>query len=117
MLVVLEMGGFKTGGLNFDAKAAARELRAGRPFPIRTWRAWTRFARGLKIAAAIRRDGRLKKFVDNRYRSWDSGIGAKIESGKVGFRELEAYMLKQGEAQANESGRQEVLEAVFNEFI
>jgi xylose isomerase len=116
MLVVLEMGGFKTGGLNFDAKPRRESFEPADLFHSHV-AGMDAFARGLKIAAAIRRDGRLKKFVDNRYRSWDSGIGAKIESGKVGFRELEAYMLKQGEAQANESGRQEVLEAVFNEFI
>ncbi|HZN59922.1 MAG TPA: xylose isomerase, partial [Planctomycetota bacterium] len=116
MLVVLGMGGFKTGGLNFDAKPRRESFEPADLFHSHV-AGMDAFARGLKIAAAIRRDGRLKKFVDNRYRSWDSGIGAKIESGKVGFRELEAYMLKQGEAQANESGRQEVLEAVFNEFI
>ncbi len=52
------------------------------------------FARGLKLAAAIRKDGRLAEFVKNRYGLWDTGIGAQIEAGKVGFKELEAYMLK-----------------------
>jgi xylose isomerase len=75
------------------------------------------FARGLKIAAAIRKDGRLAAFVKQRYGSWDRGIGAKIESGKVGFEELEAYMLKKGEVEANVSGRQEFLENLINEFI
>jgi xylose isomerase len=75
------------------------------------------FARGLKIAAAIRKDGRLAEFVKNRYASWDSGIGAKIEAGKVSFKNLETYMLKKGEADANVSGRQELLENLINEFI
>jgi xylose isomerase len=75
------------------------------------------FARGLKIASAIRKDGRLAAFVKNRYSSWDEGIGAKIEAGKVGFKELEAYMLKKGEIAPNESGRQEMLENLINEFI
>ena len=34
------------------------------------------FARGLKIAHAIREDGRLAKFVDERYSSFDRDIGA-----------------------------------------
>ena len=63
------------------------------------------FARGLKIAAAIRKDGRLAEFLEQRYASWDSGIGAKIESGKADLAALEAYMLKQGEAAPNASGR------------
>jgi xylose isomerase len=75
------------------------------------------FARGLKIAAAIRKDGRLAEFVKERYSSWDSGLGAKIESGKVTMQELEAYILKKGDAAANRSGRQEFLENLINEFV
>jgi xylose isomerase len=35
----------------------------------------------------------------------------------VGFSELEAYMLKKGDAAVNVSGRQEMLENLINEFI
>ena len=56
------------------------------------------FARGLKIAAAIRADGRLEQFVKQRYASWDSGLGASIEGGKESFRSLEKIMLEKGEA-------------------
>ena len=75
------------------------------------------FARGLKIAAAIRRDGRLAAFVKQRYASWDSGMGAKIESGKATLKEIETYILKRGEVAPNTSGRQEFLENLINEFI
>jgi xylose isomerase len=75
------------------------------------------FARGLKLAAAIRKDGRLDEFVKNRYRSWDSGLGRQIETGKVGFAELEEYALQLGEVTTNESGRQELLENLINEFV
>ena len=116
MLAILKYGGFKTGGTNFDAKVRRESFE-----PIDLFYAhiggMDAFARGLKIAAAIREDGRLCEFVKNRYASWDSGIGAKIESGKAGFKELEAYMLKKGEADANVSGRQEFLENLINEFI
>jgi xylose isomerase len=116
MLSVLKYGGFKTGGVNFDAKVRRESFE-----PIDLFYAhiggMDAFARGLKIAAAIRKDGRLDEFVKQRYASWDTGIGAKIESGKVGFKELEAYMLKQGEAAVNVSGRQEFLENLINEFI
>jgi xylose isomerase len=116
MLSVLKYGGFKTGGVNFDAKVRRESFE-----PIDLFFAhiggMDAFARGLKIAAAIRKDGRLADFVKNRYASWDSGIGAKIEAGKVGFKELEAYMLKQGDAAPNASGRQEFLENLINEYI
>ncbi|MEI9960771.1 MAG: xylose isomerase [Limisphaerales bacterium] len=116
MLSVLKYGGFKTGGVNFDAKVRRESFE-----PIDLFYAhiggMDAFARGLKIAAAIRKDGRLAEFVKNRYASWDSGIGAKIESGKASFKDLEAYMLKKGEITPNVSGRQEFLENLINEFI
>jgi xylose isomerase len=75
------------------------------------------FARGLKIANAIIKDGRLARFVKERYASWDSGVGAKIKAGQTGFKELEAYILKKGDAAPCVSGRQEYLENLINEFI
>jgi xylose isomerase len=71
----------------------------------------------LKTAAKIRADGRLAEFVRNRYASWDAGIGKDIEKGKVGFEELERHALKVGEVKTNQSGRQEMLENLINEFI
>jgi len=116
MLSVLKYGGFKTGGVNFDAKVRRESFE-----PVDLFHAhiggMDAFARGLKIAAAIRKDGRLAAFVKNRYASWDSGIGAKIAAGKVGFKELETYMLKRGDAASNVSGRQEFLENLINEFV
>jgi xylose isomerase len=116
MLCILKMGGFSTGGVNFDAKVRRESFE-----PIDLFHAhiggMDAFARGLKLAAAIRADGRLADFVKQRYASWDSGIGAKIEAGKASFEDLEVYMLKKGEAAPNTSGRQEYLEILLNEFI
>ena len=116
MLTILKYGGFTTGGLNFDAKVRRESFE-----PVDLFHAhiggMDAFARGLKIAAAIRRDGRLAEFVKQRYSSWDSGISAKIESGKASLKEIEAYILKKGEVTPNVSGRQEFLENLINEFI
>lgn len=116
MLTILKYGGFTTGGTNFDAKVRRESFE-----PIDLFYAhiggMDAFARGLKIAAEIRKDGRLQQFIKERYSSWDTGIGAKIEQGKVGFKELEQYALKMGEVKTNKSGRQEYLENLINEFI
>src|SRR5712675_1750632 len=92
MLTILKYGGLATGGVNFDAKVRRESFE-----PIDLFHAhiggMDAFARGLKIAAAIRKDGRLAEFVRQRYNSWDSGIGAKIEAGNANFKELETYML------------------------
>ena len=116
MLCILKMGGFITGGTNFDAKVRRESFEPADLFHAHIAGMDT-FARGLKIAAAIRQDGRLEEFVRQRYRSFDSGIGRLIEKGKVGFRELSAYALKMGEVKTNQSGRQEFLENLFNEFM
>ena len=74
-------------------------------------------ARGLKVAAAIRKDGRLAAFLKERYSSWDGGIGKEIEQGKADLTGLESYTLKNGEVKSISSGRQEFLENLINEFI
>ncbi len=115
MLVLLKMGGFTTGGLNFDAKVRRESFE-----PVDLFHAhiggMDTFARGLKTAAAIIEDGRLGNLLKQRYSTFDSGIGAQIERGEVGFEELEAYTLKNGEPMLA-SGRQEMLENLINEFI
>jgi len=116
MLAILKHGGLTTGGVNFDAKVRRESFE-----PIDLFHAHVggmdAFARGLRIASDIRREGVIDQFVKSRYRSWDSGIGAEIEAGKQNFESLESYMLKKGEANANESGRQEMLENIFNRYI
>ncbi|MBI5384934.1 MAG: xylose isomerase [Verrucomicrobia bacterium] len=116
MLTILKYGGLATGGVNFDAKVRRESFE-----PIDLFYAhiggMDAFARGLKIAAAIRKDGRLDDFVRQRYSSWDSGIGLKVEQGRASLRDLETYILKKGDADPNDSGRQEFLENLINEFI
>jgi xylose isomerase len=115
MIEVLKMGGFITGGLNFDAKCRRESFE-----PVDLFHAhiggMDAFARGLKIAHAIAEDGRLDGFIKHRYSTFDSGIGAQIEAGTVGFAELEAHALKSGEPLLG-SGRQEMLENLVNDFI
>jgi xylose isomerase len=116
MLCVLKMGGFTTGGLNFDAKVRRESFEPEDLF-LAHIAGMDTFARGLKIAARIRQDGRIADFVKQRYSSWDSELGKKIEKGKSDFAELEAYALKLGEVKTIRSGRQEYLESLFNDFI
>jgi xylose isomerase len=115
MLVVLGMGGFKTGGLNFDAKRR-RESHQPDDLFLAHIGSMDAFARGLKAAAAIRKDGRFAQFIEERYSSWDRGIGAKIERGRATLADLNAYALKIKDPKLA-SGRQEMLENILNEFI
>jgi xylose isomerase len=116
MLVIMKQGGLQPGGTNFDAKVRRESID-----PIDLFHAhiggMDAFARGLQIAAAIRADGVLDEFVRNRYSSYDSGIGKRIESATASFAELETYMLEKGDATPNSSGRQEMLENLINRYI
>ncbi|HEX3870639.1 MAG TPA: xylose isomerase [Pirellulales bacterium] len=116
MLVLLKYGGFTAGGLNFDAKVRRESFE-----PVDLFYAhiggMDAFARGLKIASAIRADGALDKMLAERYGSWDSGVGAEIESGKASFASLEKYMLDKGDAAPNRSGRQELIENMINSYV
>ena len=51
-----------------------------------------------------------------RYASWDTDLGAKVESGKADLDTLEQYAIKAGEPKLA-SGRQEMLEDIINQFI
>jgi xylose isomerase len=115
MQKVLEMGGFTTGGLNFDAKRRRESHDPSDLFHAHIG-GMDAFARGLKAAARMREDGRIAEFVSKRYASWDSGIGSKIESKQTSLEELSTYALAYGEPTIG-SGRQELLENILNEFI
>jgi xylose isomerase len=115
MLMLLKYG-LAPGGVNFDAKVRRESFE-----PVDLFHAhiggMDAFARGLRIAAAIRAEGEFERFVKERYGSFDDGVGAEIEAGKANFRSLEAYMLKKGEISPNTSGRQEMLENLLNRYI
>ncbi len=115
MLTILKAGGFTTGGLNFDAKVRRQSIDLEDLFHAHIG-AMDAFARGLKIAAHIIEDGRIAEVVDKRYEKWNSQLGKDIESGKVGFEELEKYILEHGEPEV-QSGRQEMVENLLNEYI
>jgi xylose isomerase len=116
MYYILKHGGLGSGGVNFDAKVRRESFQ-----PIDLFYAhigsMDAYAKGLKVAAAIRADRALDNFIATRYSSWDEGIGAKIEAGQVGFADLEKYMLEKGEVTPNISGRQEMLENVVNKYL
>ena len=115
MLVLMKMGGFTTGGLNFDAK---RRRESWEPVDLVHAHVvgMDAFARGLKTAAAIRADGRIGQFISDRYKTWDSGVGADVEACKTTLATLEKYALANPEPMVA-SGRQEMIEGLLNEFI
>jgi len=115
MLVVLKQNGLEKGGLNFDAK-----VRRSSTDPIDLFYAHIggidTFAKALLIADSIIKDGVFDKFIEERYSSFNSGIGIEIMNGKLGFEEIDKWV-KENELPALTSGRQELLENILNSYI
>ena len=116
MYEILRAGGLKTGGLNFDAKVRRASF-TKEDLLIAHIVGMDTYAAGLKVAARLLEDGVLEENLANRYRSYKEGIGLDIINGKVGFTELEKYVLSKKELAKNESGKQELLEAILNQYI
>jgi len=115
MYVILGQKGLGSGGLNFDAKMRRGSTDLQDLF-IAHIGAMDAFAFGLKIAAKLQKDRALSDFIKNRYESFDTGIGAKIEAGMADLKDLEAYVLKNGEPK-QVSGKQEMLENIINQYL
>ncbi len=115
MLVILEAGGFKGGGINFDAK-----IRRNSTDPQDLFFAhiggMDAFARALITASAILEKSDYKKIRTERYASFDAGKGKSFEEGKLSLEDLRTYAIENGEPDVR-SGKQEYLENIINRFI
>ncbi|RKY22928.1 MAG: xylose isomerase [Planctomycetota bacterium] len=115
MYTILKGGGLTTGGLNFDAKLRRQSIDSLDLFYAHIG-AMDAFAKGLKNAAKMIKSGKFDKVIQKRYAGWDTAFGQKIEKGKTDLEELEKYTLTNGEPKL-QSGRQELLENLLNEYI
>jgi xylose isomerase len=61
-------------------------------------------------------DKALTGFVADRYSSWKRGVGVKILKGQMDTRAIEKWVLRNGEPTLR-SGRQEMLEILFNDNL
>jgi len=117
MYEVLKAGGFTNGGLNFDSKARRGSFTPEDIF-LSYIAGMDTFALGLRIAVKMIEDGRIDKFVADRYASWQIGIGKDIIEGNVTMADLEKYALEKNEVTDSlSSGRQEMLESVVNNIM
>lgn len=115
MYEILKDGGFKTGGLNFDAKIRRASIEPDDIFYAYIAGMDT-FAKGLRVAAKLIEDNVFENIIEKRYASYEEGIGKEIIEGKVGLKELADYALKL-DGIKNKSGRQEKLETILNNYI
>lgn len=115
MLIILEAGGFQTGGINFDAKIRRNSTDQADLFHAHIG-GMDNFARALIIADNILQKSEYKKLRSERYASFDAGAGKEFETGNVTLESLREYAIANGEPKTI-SGRQEYLENLINRYI
>jgi len=115
MLVILEAGGFKGGGINFDAKIRRNSTDAVDLFHAHIGGIDV-FARALITADKILNKSDYRKLRKERYASYDNGKGKEFEDGKLSLQDLRTYAIENGEP-VLKSGKQEYMENVVNRFI
>jgi len=115
MLVILSAGGFKTGGVNFDAHIRRNSTDLEDLF-IAHVSGMDTFARALLIADKIMKESDYLKMKKDRYASFDKGIGKDFENGKLTLAKLRDIAEEVGEPKTI-SGKQELLEQLINMYI
>lgn len=115
MLVILEAGGFTTGGINFDAKTRRNSTDLEDIF-IAHISGMDAFARALLVAHDVLEKSPYRKMRAERYASFDTNEGANFEKGEFGLEDLRSLAIKWGEPK-QVSGKQELYEQIINQYI
>ncbi len=115
MTVLLEAGGFEHGGFNFDAKVRRESTDMDDLF-LGHVGAMDTFAYGLKVAHKLIEDGAFSAAKEERYSSYDKGMGQKFESGALTLEMLRDHAATSGEPNVF-SGKQEKLENLLNQYL
>jgi xylose isomerase len=115
MLVILEDGGFKNGGVNFDAKTRRNSTDLADIFYAHIG-GMDVFARALLVAHEVLDKSEYKELRKARYASFDSGKGKLFANGKLSLEQLRELAHAAGEP-AQLSGRQEYFENLINQYL
>jgi xylose isomerase len=115
MLVFLEAGGLRGGGINFDAKTRRNSTDLADIFYAHIG-GMDAFARALLAAQEILENSAYRKLREERYSSFDKGKGKDFEKGKLSMKDLAKFAAGNGEPKQR-SGRQELFENILNRYI
>ncbi len=115
MMVILQAGGFTTGGINFDAKLR-RNSTDNEDLFIAHIGGMDVFARALTIADKVLHTSPYLEMKKDRYASFDNGAGHDFESGKLTLEDLHKIAVNNSEPKQI-SGKQELIEQLINKYI
>lgn len=116
MYEILKAGGFKTGGLNFDAKIRRQSTDKYAPFYGHIG-AMDIMALALKCAAKMLIDETLNNIVNERYAGWNSQLGKDILQKNLSLQDIADYVVLHDLNPKHSSGEQERIENIVNRYI
>lgn len=115
MMIILQGGGLQGGGVNFDAKVRRNSTDREDLF-IAHVSGMDMFARALVSADKILSNSPYLSMLTDRYATFGGGEGASFASGKMTLEQL-AKMGAEGGEPLLTSGKQELYEAIINQYI
>src|SRR5580658_1714266 len=112
LVQLIEDGGFKTGGFNFDAKLRRQSVDPADLYLAHIGGMDT-IARALLAAADVVREGGLRRVREQRYQGWSGELGRRIDNGEFNLRTLADHAAETGLDPKPRSGRQELAEGII----
>ncbi len=113
---ILKVGGFSTGGTNFDAKLRRQSLDP-EDLILAHVGGMDACARALKAAAAMLKDGELERLRAERYAGWRGKRAQEMLAGRYGLEEIETHVREAAINPEPVSGQQERLENLVNSYL
>jgi xylose isomerase len=115
MYEVLENGGIAPGGINFDSKVRRSSFEAD-DLLLAHIAGMDTFARGLKSAAKLKEDGFFDRLKEERYASFEEGVGKKIVEDQEDLESLTDYALSHDEPTMT-SSHIEYVKNLLNDYL
>jgi xylose isomerase len=113
---ILKAGGLTTGGFNFDAKVRRQSFELDDLFHAHVG-GMDILARALLIADKVLSEGKMQAFIDQRYAGWREGMGKEMLEGKLSLAQIAERVDAKSIEPKPRSGRQEMLENLFNRYL
>jgi xylose isomerase len=116
LYLIMQAGGFKSGGCNFDAKVRRQSLDPADLFYGHIG-GMDVCARALLAAEKMIQDGQLAAALTQRYVGWKQPWAQDVLTGKSSLNALADKVLQDNQDVFPVSGRQEYLENLVNRFV
>jgi len=113
---IFSNGGFKQGGLNFDAKIRRQSIEPQDLFYAHIG-GMDVAARTLLADEKMILDGELSNYVKNRYQNWNNDLGKFIHNKNNDLGSIANKVINDNLDPQPRSGNQELLENILNKYL